>query len=124
MRSHFAALLLATSLVPVAAFAAASDSNPSLRVSTGVVAPRILNSSDLSVSSEALQIAPGVRLPVIVKLKVNEAGSAEDVQILKSINPKVDQQVLAAVKDFRFRPATLDAQPIAVNLRLTVFVAR
>src|SRR5258708_21735384 len=53
MRNSFKIILLSTLLAPVAIHADASDmgaSTPAVRVSTGVVAPAVINSGDFSVS--------------------------------------------------------------------------
>ena len=59
----------------------------------------------------------------IAKLNVDENGNAQNVQVIKSPSPVLDAPVAAAVRQFRFRPATLDNQPVATDLTLTVVVA-
>ena len=90
-------------------------------VSTGVVPARIV-------------YAPGVELPltalipndseVVLKLNVGEDGQARDIEVVKSGSTGLNAPVIEAVRKFRFRPATLDKQPIEVPMNLTVTVQR
>lgn len=125
MRSSLAVMLLSSILAPAAVYASdvPAASQP-VRITTGLVAPVVLNSGHFAVSSDALNNVLLPKPAVVLALKVTEKGTAEDVRVVKSVNPKVDQQVLAAVRDFHFRPATLDHTAIPVDLQLTVLVQR
>jgi len=127
MRAPIALILLSSLLAPAAVHADSNNANvavPAVRVSTGVIPPVAINSRDFSVTSNALA-GVGVDKPaVVLALKVNEKGLAQDVRIVRSVNPRVDAQVLAAARDFRFRPATLNQHPVPVDLELTVVVQR
>ncbi len=62
---------------------------------------------------------------VIVLLKVKEDGTSDLVGIADtSGNACVDEAAIAAVKQYRFRPAMRDGQPVAVNLKIEVRVER
>jgi TonB family protein len=128
MRPNFPALFLASVLIPSAALAsppASADARPaSIRISTGVVSPQVLNAGEFSVSSDALQFETAAMPAVQLALDLDEKGDPSNVKVVKSVNAKVDAQVLAAARGFRFRPALLDRQPVPVNLRLTVFIQR
>lgn len=127
MRAPIAVILLTSLLAPAAVYANSSEAAASaspIRITTGVIAPAVLNSANFAVTSDALAGVGLDKPSVVLALKVNEKGFAEDVRIVRSVNPKVDLQVLEAVRDFRFRPATLDQQPVPVDLELTVVVQR
>ena len=128
MRFTIPALLLASSLVTATALAAPPASadvhGTPFRISTGVVSARVLNAGDFIISSQALQSESAAMPEVQLALDVDQHGSPSNVQIVKSVNPKVDEQVLAAVRKFRFRPASLDEQPVPVKLSLTVLIRR
>jgi len=105
---------------PPAIKPAVKDSSATVRVSTGVVAPRLVKSVDLTAT-------PGVHahflsndVVAVVTLTVEATGKPSDVAIAKSVDPIVDQEVVAAVKQFRFQPGTLDGQPFALPVRLEV----
>ncbi|HEY0162425.1 MAG TPA: TonB family protein [Edaphobacter sp.] len=93
-----------------------------LRISTGVVAPKIVYSVD--VTSEATH--PWTDLPanrtVTVGMIVDATGKPTDLQIVKSAGPMVDKNVLAAVSQYRFQPGTVSNQPVnfPVNLEITL----
>lgn len=126
MRAPLAVMLLTSLLAPAAVYAN-SDSTPSasaVRVTTGVIPPAVLNSANFSVTSDALSGVGLERPAVVLALTVDEKGSTQNVRVIRSVNPKVDAQVLAGVRDFKFRPATLDHQPVSVDLDLTVVVQR
>jgi TonB family protein len=123
MRAPLAAILLTSLLAPAAVYASSADAAP-VRLTTGVVPPAVLNSSNFTVTSDALA-GVGIDKPsVVLALKVSEKGLAENVRVVRSVNPRVDAQVLEAVRGFKFRPATLDQQPVALDLELTVVVQR
>ena len=127
MRAPIAVILLTSLLAPAAVYASASEATASaspIRITTGVIPPAVLNSANFSVTSDALAGVGLDKPSVVLALKVNEKGFAEDVRVVRSVNPKVDLQVLSAVRDFRFRPASLDQQPVPVDLELTVVVQR
>jgi TonB family protein len=90
-------------------------------VSTGVVPAQIV-------------YRPGIVLPlttsipndaeVVLKLNVGEDGQARDIEVVKSGSTGLNAPVIEAVRKIRFRPATLDKQPIEVPMNLTVTVQR
>jgi TonB family protein len=127
MRTSLAFILASSMFVPAAVHAGATDSaasTPAIRITTGVTAPSVINSGDFTVTSDALSGVGAEKPSVVLALRVNEKGMAENVRVVHSVNYRVDAQVLAAARDFRFRPATLDQQPVPVDLRLTVVVQR
>src|ERR1700676_2239960 len=127
MRTSRAVFLASSMLLPASVHASAADSAATatpIRVTTGLVAPAVLNSGDFAVTSDALSGVGDERPAVVLALHVNEKGVAENVRVVRSVNFRVDQQVLAAARSFRFRPATLDQQPVPVDMQLTVVVQR
>jgi TonB family protein len=97
-----------------------------LRISTGVVAPKLIHS--VSVSSESARPWTDVAADktVTVGMIVNEAGEPTDLKIVKSAGPVVDRNVLAAVSQYRFEPGTVSNQPVAfpLNLEINLTTAR
>lgn len=127
MRAPVAAMLLSCLLAPGAVHASSGEADtpaPAIRITTGVIPPVVLNSSNFTVTSDALAGVGLDKPSIVLSLKVDEKGYTQNVRVVRSINPRVDAQVLEAVRDFRFRPATLDQQPVPVNLQLTVVVNR
>jgi TonB family protein len=129
MRRILIASLLLSPLVPSAAFASqpATDANTPAqvtRISTGVIAPKLLDSANVVIPQDAYDSALPSQVEVGVNLNVDENGNAQNVQIVKSFNRNIDSRVAAAVQKFHFRPASLDNQNIPVELKLTVVVQR
>lgn len=56
---------------------------------------------------------------VIVEAIIGEDGSVESVQVTQSV-PELDQAALDAIKQWRYKPATLDGEPVRV--RFTVII--
>jgi hypothetical protein len=61
---------------------------------------------------------------VVLKLNLDETGTPNNIQVIQPITQQVDARVVAAVKQFRWRPAVLDNQTIPVDLKLVVEVQR
>jgi TonB family protein len=61
---------------------------------------------------------------VELSLTVNAKGEPENIQVVKSFSPFIDARVVETVSQLHFRPGTIDNQPVAIDLNLTVNVAR
>ncbi|MFZ5896655.1 MAG: energy transducer TonB [Myxococcota bacterium] len=61
----------------------------------------------------------GMRLWAMVKICVSKAGSVADVKLIKGMDPAVDPLLLSKIRTWRYRPMSIDGQPIAFcyNLR-------
>jgi periplasmic protein TonB len=57
---------------------------------------------------------------VVVEAIIDRAGRVTDVRILKGLPAGLDEASMAAVRQWRFRPAVLADRPVAVYFRLTV----
>lgn len=119
------ALPLQSKLIQPAAFSAsdtpgASDTGAvsTVRVSTGIEVPELIHTTAISSDSD-WRMTP-VDKTVVVGMIVDETGTPSELKILDSAEPSMNNNVLAAVKQYRFKPGTLDRQPIAVPLKLTV----
>jgi TonB family protein len=56
---------------------------------------------------------------VVVRLKIGTDGLVKDARIVKSIKP-LDQATLDAVKQWTFKPGTVDGKPVEVETEITV----
>jgi len=121
-----ASVLLSPLFFTAVAFASkpVADDAASTPVSTGVKPAQILSSVPVELPTVTPDIAAFHQAEVVLSLKVDEAGKPTDVQITKSPNADLDQAVLAAVRKFRFEPATLDNKPVEVPMTLTLEVVR
>lgn len=57
---------------------------------------------------------------VILEAVIDQKGLVTDLRVLKSLPLGLDQSALDAVRDWRFRPATLEGRPVKVYYTLTV----
>ena len=57
---------------------------------------------------------------VLLKLVVDENGSAQDIQVARSLDEGLDQKAIEAVRQWRFAPATEDGKPMAVAASIEV----
>ena len=55
---------------------------------------------------------------VFVAIKVAPDGTVSDAKIKKGLSPKLDAAALKAAKQWRFKPATKDGKPVAVETEL------
>ena len=125
-RTFIASVLLSPLFLSAAAHASqpVTDPAPSTTVrplSTGVKPARVLSSTDISIPASA--IVPS-NAEFVLHMNVTPDGRAQDVQVIKSASVELDATVAAAVRQFRFRPATLDNQPVTTEMTLNVFVQR
>jgi TonB family protein len=119
-----ASILLSPLFITATAVASkpASDATASTEVrpiSTGVVPAKVISLIDVQVPATTT-----IRndAQVVLQLNIDQKGKAHDIEVVKSLNPELDGPVVAAVRGFRFRPATLDNQAVPVSMSLTVRV--
>ncbi len=90
-------------------------------LSTGVKPAHVVYSPSITFPADA--VIP-TDAEFVLHMNVDPAGAPQDVEVVKSPNSGLDAPVAAAVRKFRFSPATLDKQPVAAEMTLTVFVQR
>jgi TonB family protein len=121
-------LLLPSLFLPAAVKAStpvddASAPTPKVRVSTGVVAPELLGSAQLRIPASLTDGPVPGNAEVGLTLTVDENGRAQNVKVVKSLNPLWDARVVEAVSRAHFKPGTVSNEPTAVDLNLTVNIA-
>jgi TonB family protein len=102
--------------------AAASGTTSGLRVSTGVVAPKLISTVDIVSDRSAAYETPVNDRKIVVSMIVDKDGKPTDVKIVQSINPVMDHNVLQAVRQYRFAPGTVDNQPVASAHNLEIII--
>jgi TonB family protein len=129
MRRILAASLLLPSLILPAVAKASTPVDDAtaptpVRVSTGVTEPVLLSSPVFSLPDGfSLDLIP-TDAQVQLSLTVDEKGEPQNIRVVKSFSPFIDARVIETVSQFHFRPGTVDNQPTAVDLNLTVNVTR
>jgi outer membrane biosynthesis protein TonB len=93
-----------------------------LRISTGVVAPKLISTVQIESDSESDAMPRGFNIErkTVVEMTVDATGKPSDLKIVRSLGPVMDHNVLAAVGQYRFAPGTLDGEPTAVPVNLEV----
>ncbi|WP_109484834.1 energy transducer TonB [Occallatibacter savannae] len=102
---------------------ASSNAQP-LRISSGVVWPKLISEPSFKVSSSDFNDQNVSAHQVVVSFTVDERGKPQNVHLTKSANPTVDERVLNAVRQYRYLPATLNDQKVAVDINLEVNFAK
>jgi TonB family protein len=90
-----------------------------LRISTGVIAPKLISTVQIESDSDAPR-GFNIERKTVVEMTVDATGKPSDLKIVRSLGPVMDHNVLAAVGQFRFAPGTLDGEPTAVPVNLEV----
>ncbi len=67
----------------------------------------------------AIARAAGIEGIVIIETVIDETGAVRDARVLRSV-PLLDEAALAAVRQWRFTPTTLNGAPIPVLMTVTV----
>lgn len=110
---------------PAAPASDVTTSQPARRVSTGVTAPKLISGPTVHVAVSDFPTENLAVEHVVVNFRVDEKGIPQDVQLVKSVNQTVDNRVLAAVREYRFEPAKLNEQSVAMDMNLNInFEAR
>jgi len=126
-RIHVASALLFPLLCTAAAVASSPATDASAptsvpQVSTGVISPKVLSARDVVLPADGSSERIPSYAEVVLHLNVDQAGKAQDVQVVKSYYPELNAHVVDAVRQFRFRPAKLDNQIVPAGMFLVIDV--
>lgn len=58
------------------------------------------------------ELPDGVAGTVIVEITIDEVGAVTDMRVLQPLGYGIEEKVLAVLRNWRFRPATMDGRPI------------
>ncbi len=110
---------LRASLETPAIAAASAPAAPAVAVTTGVIAPRLVQGASFTPNLHGLYGGtPGVHT-VVLDVALDVTGKPSSVRIMDSDVPRANFAVMNAVSQFRYQPATLDGAAIPIHLRLT-----
>ena len=82
-------------------------------------APQVTQAVELDLSAQELAEQPAVSR-VVLRAIVDENGIPRNVQIAQSAGSVVDRKAIAAVNQYRFKPATLDNKPTWASISITI----
>lgn len=97
--------------------------NRPLRISTGVIAPKLIHSVSVNSDTTRPWTDVAVNRTVTVGMVVDTEGKPTNLRIVKSAGPVVDRNVLQAVSQYRFQPGTVSNQAVAFPLNLEINLA-
>ncbi|MGD0796414.1 MAG: energy transducer TonB [Acidobacteriaceae bacterium] len=88
------------------------------KIGPGVSAPVLLFSPEPEFSEEARKAKASGN--VLVNLIVDASGRPQNVHVLRGVGMGLDEKAIAAVKQYKFRPAMEGGKPVAVELNVEV----
>jgi protein TonB len=88
------------------------------RIGGGVSAPVLIYQVDPEFSEEARKSKTAGN--VLVNIWVDEKGNPTHVRVLRGIGMGLDEKAVAAVKQYRFRPAMENGKPVLVEMNVDV----
>jgi TonB family protein len=92
--------------------------NDPLRLPAGAKPPVVTHSVEAQFPDEAR--AERIEGIVLISTIVDEQGMPTEIRVERSAGHGLDENAVAAVSEYRFRPATLDGKPIAVRIRIEI----
>jgi TonB family protein len=85
-----------------------------------IVKPEVIPSTRIKPSYTEQARKVRMQGVVIVEAVIDAQGNVTSVKVVKPLPLGLDQQAVAAVQQWKYRPATLHGRPVAVILQLTV----
>jgi len=90
---------------------------------TQTTAPRMTRTVDLQLTSEELAATPDLS-QVVVSGTVDEYGFLRNLSVTHSAGTAVDKKALVAVSGYRFKPATVNNQPVEAALTVAIKIQK
>ncbi len=89
-----------------------------MSVGGGVAAPQLIHSVEPDFSEQARRA--NLQGEVSIKLIVDSQGNPQDIRLERSLGMGLDEKAIAAVRQYRFRPAMYQGHPVAVQIVIEV----
>ncbi|MBI2214604.1 MAG: energy transducer TonB [Acidobacteria bacterium] len=89
-----------------------------LRVGGAVKAPVVVERVEIAYPKRAKEA--GIQGIVIIETVIDRQGRVKSAKVLKPLSMGLDEAALRAVKQWKFKPATLEGEPVEVRFVLTV----
>jgi TonB family protein len=93
-----------------------------VRISTGITPPQILSTVEIQADNDIMWRATGADKTVVVSMLVDKTGKPSNLKITKSAGLELDENVLAAVSGYKFKPGMLNNKPTDVEVNLEIIV--
>ncbi|MCM2314777.1 MAG: energy transducer TonB [Thermoanaerobaculia bacterium] len=89
-----------------------------LRICCNIKAPEVIERVEIVYPEKAKKV--GIQGIVIVEAVIDRNGSVKSARVLKPLPMGLDEAAVAAIKQWKFKPATLDGKPVEVFWNITV----
>ena len=121
--------VLESQLTQAKAFAALSGAAPAPAANSTprtatLTAPKLISTVAITTPNSYSQFYSPNDETVVVSMIVKADGTTSDLKIVRSSHQALDQNVLAAVSQYRYKPGMLDNQPTAIPVRLEINLHR
>jgi TonB family protein len=112
--------LIATCLLAlsIAVPALAGDKEKTYKVGDGVSAPQPIERHNPEYTQEAKTAK--VEGTVVLNVEITAEGQVENVKVVKSLRPDLDEQAVKAAKLWKFKPAMKDGKPVRVQATIEI----
>ncbi len=84
----------------------------------GVSAPKLIEKVEPQYTPEAK--AAGIEGVVQMSAVISKEGVAEEIKVVKGLDPGLDKNAIAAVQQWKFEPGTKDGKPVRVIATIEV----
>jgi TonB family protein len=91
---------------------------PVHHVGEGVTVPRVVYKTDPQYTPEAYD--KKIEGVVTLEADINTGGVAENIRVKRSLDPGLDQNAILAVSNWKFKPGTMDGEPVTVAATIEV----
>jgi protein TonB len=81
-------------------------------------APKVIKAPDPSYSKAALK--QHIEGTAVLWVTVDASGLPRDITVARSVGYGLDEEAIKAVKKWKFKPGTLDAHPVDVQINVEV----
>lgn len=88
------------------------------RIGPGVTAPKLQQKVEPQYTDEARTAK--IEGTVMMSVDISPEGSATNLEVLRSLEPGLDQKAIEAVRQWRFAPAIKDGTPVTVRATIEV----
>jgi protein TonB len=109
-------MLMAAGLAVAVAAGAAAQGEVYKVGDTGVRSPVLIKEVKPSYTEGAMRrkVQGTVELSAIIR----QNGKPENIEVTRSLDPELDEQAITALKQWEFKPGTLDGKPVSVSVNV------
>jgi hypothetical protein len=121
--------MLSSFIIPAAAQSSkpaddATAQTPAARVSTGITPPKLAKPITVPMPEGIASAFVPSDQELELSFTVDTQGKAENVKVVKPVNPYWDARIVEEIERSHFKPATLDNQAVPMDMNLIVSAAK